>query len=89
MTSLCVSEHGENDALFPQGKNAKGRTENPDYPGLRIHRIDYLGAFDSSFPLYFLSGKRKRNRNGEEGTRDENETQIINFASQLLPESKI
>lgn len=51
--------------------------------------MDYLGALNSSFPLYFLSGKRKRNKNGEGGTRDENEAQIVNFASQLLPESKI
>lgn len=80
--SLCVLERGE--------KDAEGVTVNPDYPGLRIHCLDYLGASDSSsFPLCFtFCPEKKRKKSGEEERRDENKAQIVHFASPLLPGSK-
>ena len=38
---------GRRMLFFPWG-NAKGITVHPDFLGLRIQCIDYLGAFDSS-----------------------------------------
>ena len=63
--SLCLREGAEMRLFFPQGK-FRGRAVNPDGPGLRIHCIDYLGDFDSSFPLCLLFVRKKKKKNGDE-----------------------